>query len=235
MCGRYGRRGDKQYIAEHYRLRDFVDVYPSYNIAPDSFQPVVRLNGEDGEREAALLRWGLVPFWSKTPKATFSSINARAESLETSGAWREPFRQRRCLIPADFFYAWEKTGPNAPQPWAVALKDDQLFSFGGIWDRWKDKQTGKVLETFSIVTTDPNELLEPFHNRCPLIIEPRDYDRWLAPAEPHRLPVDLVRTYPAEGMKAWKVAKLKGDGPHLLEQVETPPDLFGSWPKSSLR
>jgi putative SOS response-associated peptidase YedK len=108
------------------------------------------------------------------------------------------------------------------KPWAVSLADDGLFAFGGIWDRWKrldEKKSEIVGESFSIITTDPNEVLEPFHNRCPLIIEPKDYERWLAPAEPSHLPIDLVRTYPAEEMKAWRVAKLQGNGPHLLEPL----------------
>jgi putative SOS response-associated peptidase YedK len=153
---------------------------------------------------------------------------ARDDKLTSSGAWIKPFQQRRCLIPGEFFYEWEVLTPEekrrkVTRPWAVALKDDQLFSFGGIWDRWKDRATGNVLESFAIVTVDPNELLEPFHNRCPLIIEPKDYSRWLAPAEPSHLPIDLVRTYPAEGMKAWRVAPLKDDGPQTLEPV-TPSD-----------
>jgi putative SOS response-associated peptidase YedK len=108
------------------------------------------------------------------------------------------------------------------KPWAVSLTDEQLFAFGGIWDRWKGldgSQNQIIIESFSIVTTDPNEVLEPFHNRCPLIIEPKDYERWLAPAETSHLPIDLVRAYPSEGMKAWRVARLQGDGVHLLEPL----------------
>jgi putative SOS response-associated peptidase YedK len=234
MCGRYGRRGDKQNIAEHYAIRRHeydpeehpYAFAPNYNITPDSFQPVVRLSHETGEHEFALMKWGLVPYWSKTPKATFSSINARADNLETSGAWREPFKRRRCLIPAEFFYEWEPKLPEKPkaptQPWAVALADNRLFSFGGVWDWWSDKTTGDTLESFSIVTVDPNEVLEPFHNRCPLIIEPQDYDRWMTPylkEDPSSVPVELVRTYPSESMKAWKVSPLKGNGPELLEPL----------------
>lgn len=211
MCGRYGRRADKQYIAEHYKLRDWGEdgtpIGTNYSITPDSFQPVVRLNHETGERELATMKWGLVPYWSKAPKATFSSINARSDNLQSSGAWREPFKRGRCLIPAEFFYEWEPPTPEEKKqkiskPWAVSLKSEILFSFGGIWDYWKDKITGEVPESFSIVTTDPNEVLEPFHNRCPLILDTKDYERWLVPAEPSHLPIDLVRTYPSEGMKA---------------------------------
>ena len=242
MCGRYGRRGDKQYIAEHYSIRrvDYGDdmpeehpyaFAPNYNIAPDSFQPVVRLSHETGELEFAVMKWGLVPYWSKTPKATFSSINARSETLETSGAWREPFKRRRCLIPAEFFFEWEPPTPEdkkrkITKPWAVSLKESELFSFGGIWDRWNDKASGQYLESFSIVTTDPNEVLEPFHNRCPLIIEPKDYRRWLTPYEktdPSTVPVELLRTYPSEGMKAWRVNPIVrgGNGPELLTPAQS--------------
>jgi putative SOS response-associated peptidase YedK len=189
----------------------------------------VRLSRETGEREFALMKWGLVPGWSKTPKTTFSSINARADNLETGGAWREPFKRRRCLIPAEFFYECEPKNPEAPkaptQPWAVALRDDRLFSFGGIWDWWKDKTTGAALESFAIVTVDPNEVLGPFHNRCPLIIEPKDYDRWMTlyvKEDPSTVPVELVRRYPAEGMRAWKVNPLKGNEPELLEPLTAP-------------
>lgn len=249
MCGRYGRRADKQRIAEWFRTHDtdvFNDEYyetnavqfaPSYNIAPESMQPVVRLDRDTGDRVLALMKWGLVPYWSKTARANFSSINARADKLATSGAWREPWKHRRCLIPANFFYEWEPLSKDEEKkkiskPWAVSLPDERLFAFGGIWDRWKGEDEKKneigkneigkneiVVESFSIITTDPNELLEPFHNRCPLIIDPADYERWLAPAEPSHLPIDLVRTWPAEDMKAWRVAKLQGNGPHLLNPL----------------
>ncbi|HUZ95733.1 MAG TPA: SOS response-associated peptidase [Edaphobacter sp.] len=170
------------------------------------------------------------PYWSKTPRPGFSSINARADKLSSSGAWREPWKHRRCLIPASFFFEWEpltkdEERKKISKPWAVSLADDRLFAFGGIWDRWKGhdaKNNELILESFSIITTDPNELLEPFHNRCPLIIEPKDYARWLEPAEPAHLPSDLVRTWPAEEMKAWRVAKLQGNGPHLLEPAADP-------------
>jgi putative SOS response-associated peptidase YedK len=173
------------------------------------------------------MKWGLVPYWSKAPKANFSSINTRSDKLESSGAWREPWRHRRCLIPANFFFEWEpltkeEEKKKVSKPWVVSLRDDRLFAFGGIWDKWKGRGEDRneiIIESFSIVTTDPNEVLEPFHNRCPLIIEPKDYERWLAPAESSHLPIDLVRTPPSEVMKAWRVPKLQGDGPHLLEPL----------------
>lgn len=136
-------------------------------------------------------------------------------------------------MPVEFFYEWEPKPEGKPraqtQAWAVALKDDLMFSFGAIWDRWKNPETGDWLESFATVTTDHNELMEPFHDRCPLIIKPNDYERWLTPYnkdDPSTAPVELVRTYPAEDMKAWKVNKLVGNGPGLLELLETQAGLF---------
>ena len=127
----------------------------------------------------------------------------------------------------EVFYEWEPKNPEKPraptQPWAVSLSDNRLFSFGAIWDRWKNPDNGEYLESFAVITTEPNELLEPFHDRCPLVIEPKDYDRWLTPyvkEDPSTVPVELVRTYPAEGMKAWRVNPLKGNGPELLEPMK---------------
>ena len=131
MCGRYGRRADKQRIAEWMQNHDtnvFDESYlaPSYNVAPQSFQPVVRLNA-DGARELTLMRWGLVPFWSKDGKAGFSTINAKAETIATSPIFREAFKRRRCLVPADLFYEWMKTGEKTKRPYAIGLKDGSMM------------------------------------------------------------------------------------------------------------
>jgi putative SOS response-associated peptidase YedK len=194
------------------------DVVSSHNVAPQTFQPVFRR--DSGERELTVMRWGLVPWWSKDGKAGFSAINAKAETLTTSAAFREAFQRRRCLVPADWFYEWRKIDPKTKQPYAIALKDNSIFAFAGPWERWKDKATGHLLETYTIVTTDPNELVEPLHNRMPVILAPRDYERWLAPADPAHLPIDLLRPFPAEGMTAWKVSNavgnVKNDEPGLI-------------------
>jgi putative SOS response-associated peptidase YedK len=213
MCGRYGRRGDKQRIAEWMQTHnvnvfdepDETNLAPSFNVAPQSFQPIVRLNSESGQRELTVMRWGLVPYWSKDGRASFSTINAKSETVASSPAFREAWKTRRCLVPADWFYEWHKLDEKAKQPYAIALKKDEMFALGGLWEKWKDRTTGQVL------TTDPNELMEPIHNRMPLIISPKDYERWMAPTDPAHLPVDLLRPYPAEEMKAWKVGKAVGN------------------------
>ena len=171
----------------------------------------MRLNGETGERELTIMRWGLVPYWSKDGKASFSTINAKSETVATSPAFREAWKNRRCLVPADRFYEWQKLDEKTKQPYAIAMKDDGMFAFAGLWEKWKDKTTGQVLRTYTILTTDPNELTEPIHNRMPVIIPPKDYERWMASTDPAHLPVDLLKPYPAEEMKVWKVGKAVGN------------------------
>jgi len=233
MCGRYGRRSDKQRIAEWMQAHDtgvFDDSYyaPSYNVAPQSMQPIVRLDSETSQRELTVMRWGLVPFWSKDGKAGYSTINARAETVTTSVTYREAMKRRRCLVPSDLFYEWMKLDTKTKQPFAIALKDGSLFAFAGLWETWKDKATGETKDTYTIVTTDPNELMRPengppIHDRMPVILRPKDYERWLEPGEPTHLPVDLLRPYPAEEMKAWRVSSdvgnVRNNNPGLIKPV----------------
>ena len=229
MCGRYGRRSDKQRIAEWMEIHNtnaFDDylLAPSYNVAPQSFQPVVRLDRETGERELTVMRWGLLPYWSKDAKVAFSTINAKAKTITTSPAFREAMKRRRCLVPADFFYEWKKIDTKTKQPFAIGLKDVGMFAFAGLWERWKDKATGEALETYTIITTDPNELAGLIHDRMPVILKRQDYDRWLTPGEPSHLPVDLLRPFPAEEMRSWEVSSRVGNprnnDPTLVEPAK---------------
>ena len=203
----------------------FDDSYfaPSYNVAPQSLQPVVRLSPDTGERELTIMRWGLVPFWSKDGKMAFNTINAKAETITTSPAYREPMKRRRCLVPADWLYEWKKLDAKTKQPYAIAMKDRSLFAFAGLWDSWKDKTTGQTLETYTVITTDPNELTALIHTRMPVIIAPNDYKRWMEPGEPAHLPVDLLRPYLAEEMAAWpvnaRVGNIRNNDPALVDPV----------------
>jgi putative SOS response-associated peptidase YedK len=224
VCGRYGRRSDKQKIAEAFRVKvdNVADFVTSYNAAPQSFQPVVRLNRESGEREIVIMRWGLIPYWSKDEKIGYSTINAKAETVATAPVFREAFKRRRCLVPADAFYEWQKLDAKNKQPFAIALKSGEPYGFAGLWERWTAKDD-KPLETFTIITTDPNSVVEPLHTRMPVILEPKDYDRWLDCSDPANAPLDLLRSYPAELMTAWRVSKdvgnVRNDHPGLCEPV----------------
>jgi len=221
MCGRFARRSTREVLAEWFGidLDDAPQFSPSYNVAPQSVQPVVRLGRDSGKPEFALLRWGLVPSWAKDAKIGYSTINARAEEATTKPAFRDALRQRRCLAPADAFYEWRKGDAKSKQPFAIGLKSGEPFAFAGLWERWRPKE-GEALETFTILTTDPNQLLEPIHDRMPVILEPKDYRRWMEPAGIERLPVDLLRPFPAESMIAWpvseRVGNVRNDDPELL-------------------
>jgi putative SOS response-associated peptidase YedK len=227
VCGRYYRTSDKQAIAEHFaaNVYDF-ELKESYNVAPQSTQPVVRANVETGEREVALMRWGLVPYWAKDAKVGYSTVNAKSETVTTSRLFREAFERRRCLVPADGFYEWKRLDPESDktkQPYGIRLKDGSLHAFAGIWERWQDGTTQQLLETFSILTTEPNELTASIHSRMPVILAKRDYARWLGAFEAGRSPVDLLRPYSAEEMVVWPVGtavgNVRNDDASLLEPV----------------
>jgi len=201
----------------------------SYNIAPQSTQPIVRLNADTGKREFVMMRWGLVPYWAMDDKIGYSTINARAEEAASRPLYREALKRRRCLIPADAFYEWQRLDSKTKRPFAFGMQNGEPYAFAGLWERWKPKE-GAPLETFTILTTDPNELAERVHNRMPVILERRDYSRWMEPGEAERPPVDLLRPYPSEKMRSWmvseRVGNVRNDDPELLKEREPENLLF---------
>ena len=180
MCGRYRLSRRKQIIAEYFdSVPGEEDWSPHYNVAPTQPVPVIRQSPKEPVRELSLIRWGLIPSWAKDSSVAAKMINARAETASTLPAFRDAFKSRRCLIPADGFYEWKKTG-TAKQPYCFEINEGELFAFAGLWDRWRDSN-GNVLETFSILTTTPNAVTSPVHDRMPVILEPDGYDLWLDP------------------------------------------------------
>jgi len=194
---------------------------PTWNAAPQSFQPVVRLSSCGSQREAALLRWGLVPAWAKD--ARIGLINARAEEVATKPAFRAALKKRRCLVPADAYYEWRQTGAKTKQPYAIALTSGEPIAFAGLWESWREAG-GAALETFTILTTAANERLASIHDRMPVIVERKDYDRWLDADEKAAPPADLLHPYAANQMRAWPVSDRVGNvcnnTPSLLDQVQ---------------
>jgi putative SOS response-associated peptidase YedK len=213
MCGRYYRRSDKQKIAEAFHATQ-VDDFPlppwDYNVAPSTMQPIIRANRDTGERELVQLRWGLVPFSAKSLSDLRgkSTINARAESV-TFGWWSQPFKRRRCLVPASGFYEW--THDKDKKPFAFDLCNGHMMAFAGLWDAWKDPANGQWLQTFTIVTTDANEIMMPVHNRMPVILYESDFNRWLSREKTHQPPIDLLRPFPADEMEAKEANPLVGN------------------------
>lgn len=227
MCGRYYRRSDKQRIAEAFQLGELPDgsVLPAdYNVAPTTFQPVIRHTNETGERELVEMRWGMVPYFARSLAdfKGFSTINAQAENLTTSKLWRDPFERRRCLVPADGFYEWKKLDAKTKQPYAFSMRDGAPFAFAGLWDAWKGP-AGGWLQSFTIITTTPNELTSLVHNRMPVILHPENYEEWLMRVDGEAPPDDLLRPYPAEEMVAKEahkdVGNVKNNHPELLNSA----------------
>jgi putative SOS response-associated peptidase YedK len=173
------------------------------------------------------MRWGLIPFWAKDPNIGLRTINAKAETITTAPAFREAIKFRRCLVPADAFYEWQKLDAKTKQPFAIAMKDGQPYALAGLWEKWKDRKSGSELLTFTIITTDPNEVVQPMHDRMPVIIPERDYDHWLK-ADPERPSIDLLRPFEGDKMTAWKVDRavgnVKNDRPALIEPASAAPE-----------
>jgi len=178
MCGRYRLSRRKQLIAEYFETESEVDWEPRYNVAPSQDVGIIRQDVSMPKRHFSRARWGLIPSWANDAKIGFSTINARAETVTNKPAFRDAFTSRRCLIPADGFYEWQRTGRK--QPFHFGMHDDSLFAFAGLWDRWTDP-TGTIIESCSILTTTANTMLANLHHRMPVILSKDTYDLWLDP------------------------------------------------------
>jgi putative SOS response-associated peptidase YedK len=209
MCGRFTAKLTWQQLHDLYEIHapdsapDELDLKPRYNIAPTQTVPIVRLNSA-GRREIALLRWGLIPFWSTDAKIAYRTINARAETVATAPAFRAAFKKRRCLVPASGFYEWKKLADGDKQPYYTGMRDGAPFAFAGLWERW-DKGEAPV-ETFTIITGEPNSLLAELHDRMPVILDPDDYDAWLTAADT-TIPQALLQPFPSQLMTAYPVSR----------------------------
>jgi putative SOS response-associated peptidase YedK len=234
VCGRYVQASSPELLAERFGVDEVrvEDHEPHYNVAPRAEVPAVRRR--EDRKILSRLRWGLVPSWAKDPKMGDRQINARAESVSDKPVYRTAFGRRRCLIPADGFYEWQKQpGKRRKQPMFVHLRSGEPMAFAGLWEIWKDpKAEGEDegwLRSCAIVTTDANDLLAPIHDRMPVILPESAWDTWLDPdAEPrvlHELlvpaPDDLVAVYPVSPL----VNSADNDGPELVHPIEPDPKL----------
>jgi putative SOS response-associated peptidase YedK len=220
MCGRYAITTAPEAIRRLFGIGGPTSNFgPRYNAAPGQELPVVRLDPKSGERVLGPLLWGLIPYWAKDRKIAWRCINARGETVKTSAAFKSAYLKRRCLVPADAFYEWKKNG-KAKQPYAIAMRERQPFALAGLWENWKEPASGEWVRTFTILTTAPNALVAPLHDRMPVILAPTDYDRWLGD-EPD--PADLIRPF-AGDMAAWPVStrvnKADNDDAAILDRVE---------------
>jgi len=225
MCGRFAlTEPDPAAIAEQFSVHHVPELAPRYNIAPTQPVATVVREPEHGLNEIAVMRWGLIPAWAKDPSIGSRLINARGETVHEKPSFRAALRRRRCLVLADGFYEWQKRPDGVKQPVFIRLKDDGLFALAGLWERWTEPQSGEVLVTCTIITTSPNELVAPLHNRMPVILPREDYDAWLDPARTDPATVmPLLRPYPAEAMTCYPVSRLvnnpRNEGPELIERA----------------
>jgi putative SOS response-associated peptidase YedK len=200
MCGRFALKAPPAELIRHFGLDECADLKPRYNIPPGTDIAVIRLSPE-GKRVLHLLRWGLVPHWAKDPSIGNKLNNARGESIAEKPSFRDAFRRRRCLIPADGFYEWKADG-KAKQPFYISLKSGEPLAMAGLWESWKTPDGG-ILRTCCVITTGPNSVMAPIHDRMPVIIVPKDWGRWLtAPVEEVG---ELVQPYAPDQMQAWTV------------------------------
>lgn len=183
MCGRYRLSRRKQIIEEHFdTISGEEDWSPRYNVAPTQPVPIIRQNPKEPVRQLSLVRWGLIPSWAKDMSGAAMMINARSETAATKPAFRDALKSRRCLVPADGFYEWQRTG-KTKQPFCFEVREGELFAFAGLWERWKDP-SGTWIKSSSILTTTPNAVTSAVHVRMPVILDPSIYDLWLDPGNP---------------------------------------------------
>ncbi|WP_439883453.1 SOS response-associated peptidase [Pontibacter sp. MBLB2868] len=230
MCGRYSVAvsvKDKNNKASKVaRLLEEYQAPARYNAAPSQSLPVVTA---DEPEKLQLFSWGLLPNWANDRSQTNKPINARAETLLEKPSFRGLISRRRCLVPADGFYEWRKTG-DGKVPYRFLLKSEALFSFAGLWDEWTDPETGEVVDSFTIITTEANELMRPIHDRMPVLLHPQEEELWLSGEQANEHLLSLLKPYPSEEMKFYPVSSLVNspahDSPEVLEPAPEQGSLF---------
>lgn len=222
MCGRFTIAVTVGWEDRFRAKQKGLELRPRYNVAPSQQVPIVRDDpDEPGTRAIVPMRWGLVPSWAKEAKTGYSTINARAEGLTTSPAYRGPVRHRRCLVPATGFYEWKQEGSRR-LPYYIDRKDHQLFAMAGLYDIWHGPET--TLASFTIVTIPANEVVSPVHDRMPAVLSRENEDRWMQqdPLSGDEL-ARILATRPTPELEAYRVSPRVNspttEGPDLIEPV----------------
>lgn len=221
MCGRYALFHSYKDIANYFPFQLVIDdeeLGARYNAAPSQELPVIV-----GHGHVQRFRWGLVPFWAKEISIGNKMINARAETLMEKPSFRTAFLKRRCIVPVSGFYEW-KTAEHGKRPYFIHPRGEAIFAVAGIWDEWRNPDTGELLRSFSIITTDPNELMAGIHNRMPAILRHDDQLLWLSQTTTPQELLHALRPFPAELMDAYIVSTAvnspRNDDETLIENIE---------------
>lgn len=223
MCGRFTLKTPREVIAKQFGVEIDEELAPRFNVAPTQTVAAVRASRGGKGREFVYLNWGLIPSWAKDAGIASKLINARGETLLEKPSFREAFKRRRCLVIGDGFFEWDK---KDKRPYYFRLKDERAFAFAGLWERWAS-QDGEDVETCTIITTTPNELLMRVrHDRMPVILPPEAYDVWLdEDARSAETRKSLLRPFPSSEMVAYPVSSRvnnpQSQGEALIEQLKT--------------
>jgi len=228
MCGRFTLHASPEQIAAQFDVEAPEHLADRYNISPTQPVGIVRLGRATDSREWALVHWGLIPSWSKEPSIGARMINARGETITEKPAFRAALKRRRCLVPADGFYEWKRTG-SSKQPYYIRLSSHEPFAFAGLWEIWTAPD-GSEVESCTVITTEPNELMESLHDRMPVILDPSDYGQWLgngkdADAKEIEQLRHLIRPFDPKLMEAYpvstKVNSPMNEGSGLIASLPT--------------
>jgi putative SOS response-associated peptidase YedK len=217
MCGRFAFYSPGEATAALFGVSGALPVEARYNIAPTQYIAAIRNDGED-DRELAMLRWGLVPFWAKDPSIGNRMINARAETVAEKPSYRAAYRHRRCLVLADGFYEWHTEG-GIKRPHYISAADGQPFAFAALWENWQSKVSDESIQSTTIITTEANEFMSTLHHRMPVVLRSEIADRWLAGDN------DLIEFAASHGpeLRAWtvdrRVNNARNEGQDLIEAV----------------
>ena len=221
MCGRFGLTRPEALELERFGITGLPPQQPRYNIPPSSDILVVR--ERKGVTQAEMIKWGLVPSWAKDPSIGHRMANVRSDTALEKSTFRTAMQKRRCLIPADVFFEWQDVpGQKRRKPYAVAMLEGEPFALGGLWEAWRAKDDGEWLITCAILTTEPNDLLAPIHDRMPVIIRPEDYRAWVDPETETAAVRGLVASYSAKEMRAWEIGLLVNDPKTDDSRILTP-------------
>jgi putative SOS response-associated peptidase YedK len=217
MCGRFQLSVKGKQISERFNVEVFDKFYkPSFNCAPSQKLPVIT---NDHPAKLSFFQWGLIPYWAKDPIIGSRNINTRSETISEKPSFKSAYKNRRCLIPANGFYEWQKDSDHTP--YRIFLKDEKLFAFAGIWETWKDAEN-RIINSFSIITTNANSLVADIHNRMPVILKPEDEDKWLIETDQTLLNKLLV-PYATGRMEAYTISKKvnspKNNNPEIVIPV----------------
>jgi putative SOS response-associated peptidase YedK len=218
MCGRFSLTVNEAELNLRFQLEGGIAPYdPRYNGAPTQMLAVI---SNQDERHLSYFKWGLIPSWAKEASIGSKMINARAETITEKPSFRVPLRTQRCLVPSDGFYEWKQNGKKVP--YRIFLKEPRIFTFAGIWEKWKAPD-GNLVHSFSIITTSANEFMQSIHERMPVILSPEDEKRWLHESDETTL-LSLLKPCPSEIMDAYPVSELvnspRNEGPEVLVRQE---------------